>query len=139
MLCTLILAGSVAPVVWLNPLRYFQEKRALREILRQHPTIRLLKLEVAPRTEVVKSVHWDEVVADKSWSHGLVLEVSAPTDDNVRALQSFSRSVRQNPILERTFEKPDTTFLNGGWQVYDPSEPPYPPLDVRFLFIPKAK
>src|SRR5688572_14101964 len=134
-----IVAGMLAPLVWLNPFRYFQEKKAIRDILQRHPTIRLRKLEIASRAQVAKIILEADLLGNNEWSHGIILEIGAPTVDEMNALTSFHRAIRCDPILEVSFKRPEMDVLNGGWRVYDPAEPPNPDLDLRFVFIPKPK
>jgi len=127
---TLIVGGVLAPLIWLNPWRYSREKQAILEILRRHPRVTLKKLEVISGSRLAK-----EVDSEERFKHGLLLTASIQGYD-VAGMTAFRRALRSDPVLGRMFP---TFVVPVVCTVYDPNEPPDPPVDFSVYFLPGSK
>ena len=133
----ILVGGGLAPLFWPNPWRYSQEKRELFQILRRHPRVQLKAIEVLNGATVTTMIRRIDPSEPARPAHALNITVSFPGDD-VGAMTLFRQEVKRNPILSDTFPDPIVIF-NCGWWVYDPSEPPNPPIEVGILFLPRTK
>jgi hypothetical protein len=133
----ILVAGGLAPLFWLNPWRYSQEKREIFQILRRHPKIQLKALEVLNGKKVTEMILRFDRDESSRPAHALLLKVSVPFD--AVEITLFRREVKDNPVLSKTFPDPIFELDTAVWHAYDFSKAPYPPAEACFLFLPRAK
>jgi hypothetical protein len=133
----ILVGGGLAPLLWLNPWRYSQEKRELFKILRRHPRVELNALEALKGVRVTEMIRrFDRDEASRP-THALLMKVSVPFD--IDEIKSFRREVKDHPLLSKTFPDPIFSLDTCVWHASDPSKGPYPPAEACFLFLPRDK
>lgn len=137
LVCLALLTGGLAPVARLYPWKYFREKHAVREILRQYPHVTCRTLEVIPGRELDKGCCSCDRPRNECGPDALVLQGSVPCSQ-VKSLLSLRMALKHDAYLS---EHCDITVELPGcvnW-VRGSSTPPDPPFPFSVVFVARSK